>query len=361
MIKTVDLYIAKSFIASLAMALFGLVLLYYAQAVLTGLLDKEQSAVQTLVYQTLHLPAIAVQLAPPSTLIATVMTLAGFNRTAELTAFYSIGMGRNRVVGVLMTIVAFLGLSLYAAQDRILPPIHKMKTLYYWQKIKGRNDFVLDIQQNKVWYRSKNLIYNIRAFDDRGQRILGMSVYGFDDQFRLSQMVQAESARYGSSGWRLLNGLITEIPSGDDFPSTKPFKELRLAIPEKPRDFQELDKEVDGLKTLDLYKYINQLKKAAVDAKVYEVAFQSRFSMCLMPLVMCLLGVPFSTGNRREGGAARDIVACMGVTFVYWILFSISLSMGQAGTISPLFAAWAPSLLFLVIAVYSLRAKAASA
>jgi len=356
--KTIDSYIARMFVLAFLVAHGGLVFLYYAQACLTGLLDKDQSALQTIIYQGLHIPMIAVQLAPPSTLIATVMTLSGLNRTAELTACYSLGIGIQRIVSVILGLVAVLAIVLFVAQDRILPPVHKVKTLYYWQKIKQRADFVLDIQQDKIWYRSKNLIYNLRAFDPKENRIVGMTVYGFDDKFRLAQLVQAESARYTNNGWKLQKGVITEIPTTDPFPVVRPFEEMKLAIQEKPRDFQELDKEVDGLKTAPLFKYIKQLKYAALDTKSYEVALHSRFSLSLMPFVMCLLGVPFAIGNRREGGAARDLVACMGVTFLYWILFSISLSMGQAGTVNPVFAAWAPSVIFLVLAIYALNAKA---
>ncbi len=355
--KTIDIYISKMFAASFLMAHGGLVFLYFAQAVLTGLLDKDQTATQTLIYQGLQVPAIAVQLAAPATLIATVMTLSGLNRTAELTACFSLGIGVRRILSVILALIVIMAITLFVVQDRLLPPVHKIKTNYYWQKIKGRTDFVLDIQQNKIWYRSKNLIYNLRAFDPVKQKIVGMSVYGFDDQFRLAQLVQAESARYTDTGWKLEDGVITEIPQEDPFPIIRPFKELRLAIQERPKDFQELDKEVDGLRTLPLMRYVQQLRKAALDTKVYEVALHSRFSLSLMPFVMCLLGVPFAVGNRREGGAAKDLAACMGVTFLYWIMFSISLSMGQAGAVSPVVAAWAPSGIFLAVALYALRAR----
>jgi len=50
-------------------------------------------------------------------------------------------------------------------------------------KMKHRQDFYLDIKQDKIWYRSKNLIYNLQRFDPKNRIIHGMAVYTFDDGF----------------------------------------------------------------------------------------------------------------------------------------------------------------------------------
>jgi lipopolysaccharide export system permease protein len=138
---------------------------------------------------------------------------------------------------------------------------------------------------------------------------------------------------------------------------TQHFKEKELQIPETPKDFQEIDKEVDGLRLLELSKYITRMKNAGADTKAYEVKLQSRYSLSFIPIVMCFLGVPFSIRSRREEGTAKDLTICLGLTFLYWLFYSIGLSLGTNGALPPFIAAWLPSAVFAVLAAVLLRRK----
>jgi len=46
---------------------------------------------------------------------------------------------------------------------------------------------------------------------------------------------------------------------------------------------------------------------------------------------------------------------CIGLSFLYWMFFSSSLSVGKYGVTHPLFAAWAPNILIGLLAVYLIR------
>src|SRR5690606_25358785 len=117
--------------------------------------------------------------------------------------------------------------------------------------------------------------------------------------------------------------------------------------------FQEIEKEVSGLRLKELYQYVKKMHKSGLDTKRVEVTLHSRISLSFTPLVMALLGVPFSTRSRREGGLAKDLGLCLVATFFYWLFYSIGLSLGVNGALPPLVAAWFPSVLFAVgVAVY---------
>jgi lipopolysaccharide export system permease protein len=226
------------------------------------------------------------------------------------------------------------------------------------REMEKRADFFLDIKQDKIWYRSKNMIYNLQRFDARSKTIVGMAVYTFDENFNLIQVVDAERAEFGENGnWKLLDGTVTLFSKSDPFPMTQRFKEKALQIAETPRDFQEIEKEVDGLRLKELYRYIQRMKSAGADTKGYEVKLQSRISLSFIPLVMCVLGVPFSTRGRREGGTAKDFFLCLIITFFYWLFYSLGLSLGTNGALPPWVAAWLPSSVFGVLAAVLVARK----
>ncbi len=349
--KTLDRYLTIFFVKNFVLALFSLVVLFEFQALLGDLLQRIYPTNQVIIFRLLHLPETIVQMSAPAVLLGTVLTLSGLSRTNELIACFSIGVSLRRITLLILSVVFIISCLVLIFEDRILPPTYKKRTNYEMRVMKGRQDFFLDIKQDKIWYRSKNLIYNLQRFDQANKAIIGMSIYNFDRDFTLTQVIDASRAEYTPSGWRLQNGTVTHFVKDDPFPKTEAFKEKDLQIAETPHDFQEIDKEVAGLRLKELFRYIKRMKETGADTKSYEVQFHSRISLAFIPIVMCILGVPFSTRSRREGGAAKDLGICLGVTFFYWLFYSVGLSLGTNGALPPWLAAWLPSTIFAVLAV----------
>ena len=348
--KTLDRYLAGLFVKNLLIAILSLAGIFLFQALMGDMISNQMTTEQALVYHFLALPQTVVQMTPPAVLLATVLTLASLNRTNELIASYSIGVGAMRIMSLFLAIVVIISSGILILEDRIMPLTYKKRMIYFQREIKKRTDFFFDIKQDKIWYRAKNIIYNLQLFDRRSNTIRGMTVYTFDNQFNLKQVVEAERAEYGPKGWRLKKGTLTQFTADDPFPITSPFAEKDLVITETPKDFQEIEKEVESLRFKELYRYIQRMKSAGADTKAYEVKFHAKINLSFIPLVMCVLAIPFSLRNRREGGLAKDLGVCLLVTFFYWLFYSIGLSLGTNGALPPWLAAWLPSLIFAALA-----------
>ena len=344
--RYISTFFIRNFIASVA----GLTVLFLLQALLGQIFDGKFPVDQVIVYNFMDIPRIFVQMIPPSILMATVLTLSGLTRTNELIACYSIGIGLRQIMIVILSIVFIVSCFALVMQDRILPPVFKKRTVYYWREMNQKSDFFLDVKQDKIWYRSQNLIYNLRTFDPKTRMIHGMVVYKFDEKFHLVEVIEAKQAQHTDQGWRLYKGTVTAFASDDSFPVTQEFQDKELQIAETPKDFQEIEKEVDGLRLKELRRYIDRTRQTGADTKTYEVNFHSKVSLSFIPLVMCILAIPFSVRSRREGGVAKDLGICFVVTFFYWLFYSVGLSLGTKGVFPPWLAAWLPSLVFLALA-----------
>jgi lipopolysaccharide export system permease protein len=355
--RTLDRYIAGVFIRSFLMGSLALTSLFVFQAMMSELMEQPYPPAQILIHNLMALPQVFVQMSPPAILVATVLTLAGLNRSNELVACYSIGVGLKRIVAVLFSLTFIFCCLTLVMQDRILPSVFRARTQYFWREMKKKPDFFLDLKQDKIWYRSKNVIYNLRTFDAAKEQIRGLSVYTFDEDFLLRQVVDAELADYTEGGWKLKNGSVTVFRRDDPFPLNQNFAEKELLISEKPKDFEAIEREVEGLRIRDLWRYIRRSQDSGIDTRRIEVKLYSRFSLSFIPMVMCLLGVPFSIRSRREGGVARDLGSCLAITFFYWLFYSSGLSLGTNGSVPPLVAAWLPTLLFSGLAGYLIQRK----
>ncbi len=346
-----DRYVASAFLKNYLVAIVGLTALYLLQGILGEIIEGDFPASQIFYYHMMSIPDIMVQMTPPGVMMAVVFTLSGLNRSNELVAIFSVGVGLPRIIFVLLSFVFMISCFSLIFQDRILPHMYKQRTSYYWREMKKKEDFFFDVKQDKIWYRSGNLIFNLRTFDFNSKTIHGISVYMFNDKFDLLRIITAEKALFSQSGWRLLNGKVIKFLEKDLFPLITSFKERELEIKEKPNDFREIEKEVDGLRLKELVRYTKRVRDAGADTKSYEVKFHSRVSLSFIPLVMALLGIPFSIRRSREGGVAKDLVICLGVTFFYWLFYSVGLSLGKNGALPPWLSAWLSSAVFGAIAL----------
>jgi lipopolysaccharide export system permease protein len=346
-------YIASAFFKNLILSLSGLTGLFFFQSVITQVNDFTLS--QKIIMNLYDLPGMLVMIAPPSMLLATILTLSALSKSNELIACYSIGVGIRQIIGVIFPIVFVFSCFSLIMQDRILPAFKDKKNYFYWREIKKKQDFFLDVKQEKIWYRSGKLIYHLRQFDPQGGKILGIGVYVFDDAFNLKEEIQAEQALFKGDFWELQNGKVIRFDGSHGFPSTEAFKTRELKIKETPKDFKMIEGEADRLRIKDMIHFIRSNKQSGIDSKNLEVKLQSRFSLAFIPIVMFLLAVPFAISRAREGKSGRDYMIAFAITFFYWLSYSIGMSMGQNGTVSPVVAAWFPTVIFGFLAFYLLR------
>ncbi len=351
--KIIDRYIVVEFLKYFVLALLVLTTVFFISEYLRGVWDADVSPLVVLRYSAYLIPHTMCQMVPPAAMLGTAVSLSLMNRKNELTAIQASGIGVVHI-SVLILVSVFVACCLtLVVYDRIVPPMAKKRTAYYWKAIKGRNDFTLDIKTSKIWYRSKNYIYNLRYYDQQSATIQGIGIYFFNNNFHLVQHVEANQATYNSDKqeWLLKNGMLTVFSGDDEFPNSKPFQEKRFQLPETPSDFLEIEKQVDTLRLKDLAKFIARNKEAGVSTRQYEVDLHSRVAVSFIALIMALIAIPASIRPKRQAGLGKDIAAAAGWIFVYWLMFSLSVSLGRSGAVLPVFAVWAPSVFFLGVAL----------
>ncbi|MCO5142435.1 MAG: LPS export ABC transporter permease LptG [Oligoflexia bacterium] len=344
-----DRYIAKEFWKGFIAALVTFLVLYLGGDTVRQGFKEEIPPAYAFQYSLFQIPEVLVLLLPAASLMGTLVCLSGFARRNELTAMFASGISLARISLVILSLVFTLCCLSFVVTDRIIPPLAKAKTNFYRTVIQNRPDLQSDIRQNKIWYRSKNYIYNLRTFDPKENIIQGISIYTFDNNFNLLQQIEAKSAEFKNSSWILYDGFLTLFDKTSNYPLSTKFKSHPIHISESPADFKEIEKEVETLRLKNLWKYIQRTKEAGIDTKSYEVTFWSKISLALVPLIMTILGIPFSTQHHRSSSVARDIALCFLLVLIYWIFFSSLLSMGKNGWVSPFLAAWIPNIIFFFL------------
>ncbi len=305
-------------------------------------------AIQYTLYQ---LPEIIVMVLPAACLMSTLITLSSMARRNELVAMFASAIPLARIAFVLLCLVFIICCASFIITDRVIPPLSKIRAHFYRTVILKKPDLHTEINNSRIWYRSDNLIYNIRAFELRTDTIHGISIYSFDQKFSVSQQIDARRAKFKNGQWLLENGVVTIFDGQPIVPMTQKFSSKSLKLREKPEDFREIEKEVETLRLKHLWTFIRRNQQAGIDTTSYEVLFWSKISIALVPLVMAILAIPFGAHRNRHTSLARDVTLCFLVVVLYWLFFSTALSMGKSGSLPPVVAAWLPSVFFCIFGV----------
>jgi len=342
----IDRYICRLFLQYFVAGLIVFVTIFLAVDAMTfALRNADAGAGPLMRYYLYFLPTVIYQMVPVACLLSTVFTMTTLNRGNELVALYSVGMGLVRVSVPIMVLVAIISVFSFFVSDQLLPRLALKKNYVEYVEIKKKPGLYSTVNTNKIWYRSENVLFNIKTLDAKAARAQGITLYYFDSAWNLVQLVTAKVVQIQGAKWNLNDGTVTLFEADTSFPLTKAFTDKVLVMNEDVADIQSTSNSSEIMSLNSLRKFIRRNKDAGLDTLRYEVDYYAKFGFASAALVMSVLGVPFSVRRQRSGGNIMSIGLCLGLAFAYWALYSSGVTLGQHGSVPPILAAWGPSAL----------------
>lgn len=352
----IDRYTIKLFLGYFLGGLLVFVTIFTAVDAMSTLVSYKDVAISAVFeYYSFMAPEIVLKMLPIACLLGVILTLSTMNKANELVALFAAGMSLLRIcVPMLLGVVliAFLG---FLMGDRVMPTMTKKKNFVFYNEIKKKPNMYSVVKTDRIWYRSKNAIFNIRTLSPDGTKAEGLTLYFFSEDWDLLQMLTAKYVNMTSQNWQLQDGSVTVFAQDSSFPLTSDYKTKSIVMAEDSKDLQSSGQTSDTLSQVELKRFIDKHKAAGLDTLAYEVDYQSKYSFAFAGLVMCLLGIPFSVGRARSGGTMLNVGISIGLVFVYYIFYSSGITLGQHGSLPPFVAAWAPNGIMIALAVYFLH------
>ncbi len=311
-------------------------------------------------YYLFYLPEAIHKMIPVGNLLALVFTLSGLAKANELVALYSMGHGLVRVVRPLMVWIIFVSLGNYYLGDRIVPNSIQQKNYLFYHDIKKQPSLLATVKTDRIWYRSKDTIYNIRKLDPETRKAYGLTLYYFTKNWDLSQMLTAKEVQLGVGSWTLSGGSVTVFTDSSSFPMTQNFETKIIVMDETAKDLGASQSSADSMNRETMRQFINKNKEAGLIMDRMEVDYHAKTSYPASGVVMAVLGVPFSvSSNRRQGGVLGNIGMVIGLVFFFWISYSSSIALGHYGHLNPLVAAWLPNIFCGLLGLFFMLRRSA--
>ncbi|HZP00503.1 MAG TPA: LptF/LptG family permease [Terriglobia bacterium] len=306
-------------------------------------------------YYLYLIPKLVHLLLPLSVLMATLVNFGLLTKTNQIIAIRSVGISLYRISAPVFLMAAVLCVGMFVLQDNYLPVTNQRQDAAL-NKIKGRPAQTYYRPDRQWIFGQSSRIYNYRLFDPEGNVFAHLSVFEFDPKtFQMTRRIYAERAFWEApiKGWVLVNGWARDL-DGDKVKEFMPFSVATFKeLTEEPSYFKKEVKPSEQMSSLELRRYINELRQSGFDVVHLSVQLYRKLAYPLMVVVVVFIAVPFSFSTGRRG-ALSGIAASIGIAIVYFGVSSLFEAMGNLNQLPPAVAAWSPDLLFGFSGIYLL-------
>ena len=325
-------------------------------------------------YVLLGLPGYAYELMPIAALIGTIYSLAQFAARSEFTIMRVSGMSTSMVgwilfrIGLIFVVITFLF-------GEIVSPI----TTAMGEKLKLRVQGSAVAQEFRSGLWTKDVIrengisgaaigsrfLNVREITPSGQ-LLGVKLYEFDREFRLTALILATKAEYqGRNTWRLADVSETHF-STVALDGNTSWQEINAAVTITKAAAKDLISEItpqilsvlfadpDRMSAVGLAAYTKHLAENKQITERYEIAFWKKVTYPFAVFVMMALALPFAYLHARAGGVSLKIFIGIMIGVSFQLLNSLFSHIGLLNTWPALVTAILPSTVFLLMAISAL-------
>lgn len=350
-----DRYILSAFLRNLALVLLTLVTLYSLIEFLEKVDDfiEHQAALRYyLTYPLYKLPVMLSNSLPMAVLLATFATIGGFSRSNQLTAMLSGGVSFTRVSRPLFISSLVLAIIMLFANLWLVPWSSSESNYILRTEIQGKNTQTLSSKE--LYFRDGNQIIRInQAFPAQGM-LIGLTIVEFNENFMPIKRIQAEQARHLQKGqWRLENAIIWSFsPATKTVSSFEQQPELVFDLKRGPAEAVRLWSRPEDLPITELINFTEKVESEGYDAKPYQVEIHVRFAKAVIPVIMVLVGIPFSLQRGRNTSFSLGIVISLIIFVTYFILYATFNVFGAIDVLPPLIAAWAANILMALIGTW---------
>ena len=291
-----------------------------------------------LLYILFNFPKYLLYLLPVAVLTCSLFIFSQASRNRELVAIKAVG-GKLKAIfypfvisGILVTVFAFI-------TGEVIVPDFSRRSNELKSTIKNK-DKKLMFKEGTLWLRSTDgSPVRIELYIPEMKLAKGVSIFVFREDL-LRERIEAEGAEWkevqSSKGiWRLKNVIVYNII---DKKITN-VQELDYPYLESPDFFSEGIKKPEEMGIGELYRYVERLKRAGFRNTKLVVDLNSKVSYPLINLFMMLLGISLSMRSRFGGGLFAAGLGLL-ISTLYWVVYTVTLSMGYAGIVPAAIAAW---------------------
>ena len=349
MIKILDRYLLRYFIAALLLISIGIGILIIAINMVEELqdfIDHEVPLAQIGLYYVYFSGWIVKSFLPVFVLLAALSSIGILARRSEILAMKASGLSLYRIAAPILIFTFILSIGHIFYNEIIYPPGNRKRVEMKEFTIKKRSKEARLSNRNVFRQVNKNLFFVISSYNIPRQEGTDIKIYRSDNN-RLAELITASRIRYTPRNWMLYDGIRRLFDDSTETFTT--FDSLSAAyIKDQPSDFEKPLGKPEDMGYAELERYIEVMKRTGSPYERELVDLKFKISYPFASFIVILICVPIAS-NPKRGGIAFSIATGAGIALFYFVCFKITQSLGYNAKLNPDFAAWMMNGLFLLV------------
>ncbi|MFH1227098.1 MAG: LptF/LptG family permease [Planctomycetota bacterium] len=367
-IKKLDYYVLRYFLAALGLSFFALSGLYIVIHFFTNLSDfMELTQVNLAVfmgqYYLCRLPLILYQITPIIILIASVMTIAKLIKTNEFIPIITSGSNILRLIRPILVVAIIISVGMFIIDEY---------TVSLLNKVINRTDKILKAEGSELFITRQAAHYTlvIQKYDYIRNEMNNVWVTEYDDEGRLQAKIFARTVQWRESlpdredslpeeknqsgeGWHLSDGAVYRYDNkGLRIGSPQIFGARGYFLsPELSSGMMEKSEDTTNESISDLQSLIKQYPKLTT----YKLKYYNKFSFPLSNFVLIFIGIPFILLAPDRRNFFRSVGICIAISLGFFMVKFLLEALSKKDIIPVFLASWLPVAIFSLGAVYFWR------
>jgi lipopolysaccharide export system permease protein len=296
----------------------------------------------------LDMPEMVVLGMPIAAFFATMLTLGKLSGNSEITALRAAGIPFTRIFLPLLLVGMTMSLSAFGISNVLLPASKQQIREIDQQALLAQA--TTPIQYDVFFKTEENLWFFIRQVDPRLNTMQDVTILRVDPlpggKYQLAEVTLAAQAVWNGLEWSLSEG-VTHIygPAGTSI-AEQTFDRKPLEVSEDLATLMQPPVPPSELHLPELAERISRLARSNLNTQALRTEFHLRFSLPLASFFAVLISLPLGSGTARRVGRYGGVVFGILLVFGYYVILSVSRSLGEAGALPPWAAAWSFNILF---------------
>lgn len=354
-----DRYVTQNFIKTFLSCVFAFLFLYIIIDIFSNLgdmLKNHPPPLKIVEYYLYATPLMFTQTSPIASLLATLFTVGALNQSNEIIAMRACGRSIFSIVKPFIFFGLILSLGIFLLSETILPKTIKMgkiiKDCYIDRSASGGDNKAIE---KVAVYGFNNRLFFINKLYPKTNTIEGLTILEHDDKQNIKTKIYAEKAVWRNNRWVFYQCFIYHLNENQRVKGEPLyFGDTFFQIEETPQDLMRQNIPVENMNIKELSSYIGKLSQSNATAAINKIMVDlyQKTSFPFTSLIIILIGIPSSIVIRRRAVAFSSIGLCIGIGFIFYVAFAVSIALGKTGALPPFAAAWISHVIFGGLALY---------
>lgn len=293
----------------------------------------------------LRVPYLMTYSLPFAMLFGALLTFARLSERNEVTALRTSGWSLARVSAPVLFAGILVMFGALGLGETVVPSAE----VRYRQLLQDIYQEVPAEQvQRNVHFRETidgvDSLFYARELHPQEGRMERVAIIQFQ-QDRPTRVIEAAQARFGPDGWVLYRGALYLLGGEGGVATT--FEQMRVALGRTPTQLAAPARDPYEMSIRELRQQIRALRAAGISVVKHMVSLQAKLALPTSSVFFALLAVPLGLRPHRSGRSIGFGVTIF-ILLVYWLMMSVTLTLGERGKIGSIWAAWLPNGLVAV-------------